>query len=111
LTAGIKDPMNCTFSQDYIYKGVAVLDAEGNKCKLRTAKDVARIILAQAHGWNRRCNQLKEELALKGFAPPFSNLKLESQLLIDDFIDNMIVVSIYMWTRRFCEVIRIDILL
>ncbi|KAK3751530.1 hypothetical protein QZH41_019423 [Actinostola sp. cb2023] len=89
---GIKDPMSCTFSQDYIYKGVAVLDAEGNKCKLRTAKDVARIILAQARGWNRRYNQLKDELVLKGFVPPFSNLKIESQLLIDDFVDNMIVV-------------------
>lgn len=85
--------MNCTFSQDYIYKGVAVLDAEGNKCKLRTAKDVARIILAQARGWNRRYNQLKEELVWKGFLPPFKSLKIESQLLIDDFVDNMIVVS------------------
>ncbi|KXJ13938.1 hypothetical protein AC249_AIPGENE23961 [Exaiptasia diaphana] len=90
---GIKDPMNCTFSQDYIYKGVAILDAEGNKCKLRTAKDVARIILAQARGWNRRYNQLKEQLIVKGFIPPFRSLKIESQLLIDDFVDNMIVKS------------------
>lgn len=85
--------MTCVFSQDYIYKGVAILDAEGNKCKLRTAKDVARIILAQARGWNRRYDQLKDELAKKQFEPPFKRLKIESQLLIDDFVDNMIVVS------------------
>ncbi|XP_032232309.2 uncharacterized protein LOC116614879 isoform X2 [Nematostella vectensis] len=92
ILLGSKDPMNCSYAQDYIYKGVAILDAEGNKCRLKNAKDVGRIILAQARGWNRRFNQVKEELGKKGFFPPFNKMMIESNLLIDDFVDSMIVV-------------------
>lgn len=85
--------MSCTYAQDFIYKGVAVLDNDGNKCRLRNAKDVARVILAKAHGWNSRNKEVMSELAKKGFFPPFDSLKLESHLLMDDFVESSVVVS------------------
>ena len=84
--------MNCGYAHDFIYKGVATLDSEGSKCRLRQARDVARVILAQAQGWKRRYDAVKSELALKGFFAPFDKLKLESHLLIDDYVNSMIVV-------------------
>ena len=84
--------MNCGYAHDFIYKGVATLDSEGSKCRLRQARDVARVILAQARGWDRRYTEMKNELAMKGFYAPFDKLKLESHLLMDDFVDSMIVV-------------------
>lgn len=84
--------MNCNYAQDFIYKGVAVLDSDGNKCRLRNAKDVARVILAKAHGWDSRYKEVLGELAKKGFFPPFDKLKLEGQLLMDDFVESSVVV-------------------
>lgn len=84
--------MSCNYAQDFIYKGVAVLDSDGNKCRLRNAKDVARVILAKAHGWNSRYTEVLGELSKKGFCPPFNKLKLEGQLLMDDFVESSVVV-------------------
>ena len=84
--------MSCTYAQDFIYKGVAILDNDGNKCRLRNAKDVARVILAKACGWNSRNKEVMSELEKKGFFPPFDSLKLESRLLMDDFVESSVVV-------------------
>ena len=84
--------MSCTYAQDFIYKGVAILDNDGNKCRLRNAKDVARVILAKACGWNSRNKEVMSELEKKGFFPPFDSLKLESHLLMDDFVESSVVV-------------------
>ena len=86
--------MNCSYAQDYVYKGIALFDADGNKCRLRNAKDVARIILAQAKGWDQRLGEIKDELAKKKFLPSFDSLKIDSHLLVDDFVDSTIVVSL-----------------
>ena len=91
--SGEKDPMNCNYAQDYIYKGIAHFDSDGNKCRLRHASDVARVILAQAKGWDRRLCELKEELAKKKLPFEFCKLKFDSHLLVDEFIDNVVVVS------------------
>ena len=84
--------MSCTYAQDFIYKGVAILDNDGNKCRLRNAKDVARVILAKACGWNSRNKEVMSELEKKGFFPPFDSLKLESHVLMDDFVESSVVV-------------------
>ncbi|CAH3136847.1 unnamed protein product [Pocillopora meandrina] len=89
---GQKNAMSCTYAQDFIYKGVAILDNDGNKCRLRNAKDVARVILAKACGWNSRNKEVMSELEKKGFFPPFDSLKLESHLLMDDFVESSVVV-------------------
>lgn len=86
--------MNCNYAQDFIYKGVAILDTDGNKCRLRSAKDVARVILAKAHGWDSRFTEVVGELAKKGFLPPFDSLKLEGHLLMDEFVESTVVVRI-----------------
>lgn len=90
---GQKDAMNCNYAQDFIFKGVAILDTDGNKCRLRNAKDVARVILAKAHGWDSRFKEVMGELAKKGFLPPFDRLKLEGHLLMDDFVESTVVVK------------------
>lgn len=84
--------MNCNYAQDFIYKGVAILDTDGNKCRLRSAKDVARVILAKARGWDSRFTEVKGELTKKGFLQPFDGLKLEGHLLMDEFVENTVVV-------------------
>lgn len=89
---GQKDVMNCNYAQDFIYKGVAVLDTDGNKCRLRNAKDVARVILAKASGWDSRYTEVMNELENKGFDPPFDKLKLEGHLLMDEFVESSVVV-------------------
>ncbi|CAH3018781.1 unnamed protein product [Porites evermanni] len=89
---GQKDPMNCNYAQDFIYRGVAILDADGNKCRLRNARDIARVILAKAHGWDSRYGEVMSELAKKGFFPPFDTLKLEGHLLMDDFVESSVVI-------------------
>jgi len=92
ILSGQKDAMNCSYAQDFIYKGVAILDTDGNKCRLRNAKDVARVILAKAHGWDSRFTEVVGELAKKGFLPPFDRLKLEGHLLMDEFVESTVVV-------------------
>ena len=92
IQTGQKNAMSCTYAQDFIYKGVAILDNDGNKCRLRNAKDVARVILAKACGWNSRNKEVMSELEKKGFFPPFDSLKLESHLLMDDFVESSVVV-------------------
>ena len=92
MQIGQKDAMNCNYAQDFIYKGVAVMDSDGNKCRLRNAKDVARVILAKAHGWDSRYTEVMNELGKKGFVPPFDKLKLEGHLLMDDFVESSVVV-------------------
>lgn len=89
--------MNCNYAQDFIYRGVAILDADGNKCRLRNARDIARVILAKAHGWDSRYGEVMSELAKKGFFPPFDTLKLEGHLLMDDFVESSVVVSLKCW--------------
>lgn len=68
------------------------MDSDGNKCRLRNAKDVARVILAKAHGWDSRYTEVMNELGKKGFVPPFDKLKLEGHLLMDDFVESSVVV-------------------
>ena len=84
--------MNCNYAQDFIYKGVAVLDTQTKKCRLRNAKDVARVILAKARGWDSRFDEVMGELEEKGFLPPFDGLKLGGHLLMDEFVENAVVV-------------------
>ena len=99
MPLGHKDAMNCSYAHDYIYKGVAILDAEGNKCRLRNARDVSRVILALARGWDARFSEVKFELAKKGFQTPFDSFKIESHMLMDDFVDSTVVVSEVQWPR------------
>ena len=73
---------------------MAILDTDGNKCRLRNAKDVARVILAKAHGWDSRFTEVVGELAKKGFLPPFDRLKLEGHLLMDEFVESTVVVRL-----------------
>lgn len=92
ILKGQKDAMNSGYAQDFIYKGVALLDTDGSKCRLRSAKDVSRVILARARGWDKRFNEVTEELTKKGFLPPFDKLKLEGRMLMDEFVENTVVV-------------------
>lgn len=84
--------MSCNYAQDFIYKGVAILDTQTKKCRLRNAKDVARVILAKARGWDSRFAEVMGELAKKSFLPPFDGLKLGGHLLMDEFVENAVVV-------------------
>lgn len=97
--------MNCNYAQDFIYKGVAVLDTDGNKCRLRNAKDVARVILAKASGWDSRYTEVMNELENKGFDPPFDKLKLEGHLLMDEFVESSVVVREHSLHAHLCAIV------
>ncbi|XP_046839524.1 uncharacterized protein LOC124433781 isoform X2 [Xenia sp. Carnegie-2017] len=87
-----KNPMFSQLAQDYIYKGVSHLENKGSRFQLRKAMDVARVIITTANGWDARKKEMENSLAEKGVPSPTKILKLESQMLIDDFIDNSVVV-------------------
>lgn len=88
-----KNPMFSQLAQDYIYKGVSHLENKGSRFQLRKAMDVARVIVTTANGWDARKKEIVNSLAEKGVPSPTKILKLESQMLIDDFIDNSVVVG------------------
>ena len=94
LVLGIKDPLQCSIADDYTYKGVVLLQYQTGRCRLKQARDVGRVILAAARGWDSRNKELINELARKGFVTDFDSLKTESVSLIDDYVDHMVIVSI-----------------
>ena len=80
-------------AEDYIQKGVLMLQHQTGKCRLKKAKDIARVILAAARGWQSRKIELTNALEAQGFAPPFDALKSECKSLIEDYVDHMVIVS------------------
>jgi hypothetical protein len=84
--------MICQFAQDFIYKGVAHLENKGARLALRKAMDVARVIITTAKGWDARKKEIMQTLADKGITTVPKGLKLQSQMLVDDFIENSVVV-------------------
>lgn len=80
------------FAQDFIYKGVAYLENKGARFQLRTACDVARVIISRAIGWDARKKDITQALADKAINCRLKELKLQSQMLIDDFIESSFVV-------------------
>ena len=90
---GVKNPLECSIAEDYIYKAVVVLEYQTGKCRLKQAKEVARVILAAARGWDIRNRELLDAMEARGFFPPFVSLKHESKTLMDDFVDHMVIVS------------------
>ncbi len=90
---GIKDPLQCSIANDYIYKGVVLLQYQTGRCRLKQARDVARVILAAARGWDSRNKELTNALISKGCQPPFDYLSPESVSLMEDYIDHMVIVS------------------
>ena len=80
-------------AEDYIQKGVLILQHQNGKCRLKKANDVARVILAAARGWQSRTTELKNALKAKKLAFPFDTLSSECKTLIDDYIDHMVIVS------------------
>ena len=81
-------------SQDFIYKGVAHLENKGARFQLRKAVDVARVIITTANGWDTRKKEITQTLADKGITTVTKSLKLQSQMLVDDFIENSVVVCL-----------------
>ena len=90
---GLKEPLKCSMAEDYIQKGVLILQHQNGKCRLKKANDVARVILAAARGWQSRTTELKNALKAKKLAFPFDTLSSECKTLIDDYIDHMVIVS------------------
>lgn len=80
------------FAQNFIYKGVAHLENKGARFQLRGAVDIARVIITTANGWDSRKKELTQALADKGITCDVKELKLQSQMLIDDFIESSFVV-------------------
>ena len=80
-------------AQDFIYKGVAHLENKGSRFQLRKAAAVARVIITTAIGWDGRKKDITQTFADKGITIAPKALKLQSQMLVDDFIENSIVVS------------------
>lgn len=107
---GMKNPLQCSMAEDYIQKGVLTLQHQTGKCKLKKAKDIARVILAAARGWQSRRTELIRILEAKGFAPPFNLLKAECKALIEDYVDHMVIVSSLFINTKFlfmiCTVLR-----
>ena len=81
------------FAQDFVYKGVAHLENKGTRFNLRKAMDVARIIITTAYGWHLRKEEIMQALTDKAITTVTKGLKLQSQMLVDDFIENSVVVS------------------
>ena len=79
-------------AQDFIYKGVGHLENKGARFQLRKAVDVARVIITTANGWDARKKEITHTLAEKGITTVPKELKLQSQMLVDDFIENSVVV-------------------
>jgi hypothetical protein len=84
--------MICQLAQDFIYKGVAHLENKGARLPLRKALDVARVIITTAKGWDARKKEITQTLAGKAITTVPKGLKLQSQMLVDDFIENSVVV-------------------
>ena len=84
------------------------MDTDGNKCRLRNAKDVARVILAKASGWNSRYTEVMDELEKKGFDAPFDKLKLEGHLLMDEFVESSVVVRKHSLCTSVCRCLTIQ---
>ena len=84
--------MICQLAQDFIYKGVAHLENKGTRLPLRKALDVARVIITTAKGWDARKKEITQTLVDRGIATVPKGLKLQSQMLVDDFIENSVVV-------------------
>ena len=80
-------------AEDYIQKGVLILQHQNGKCRLKKANDVSRVILAAARGWQSRSIELKNALQAARIVPPFDKLKPECNTMIDDYIDHMVIVS------------------
>lgn len=80
-------------AEDFIQKGVLILQHQNGRCRLKKAQDVSRVILAAARGWQNRSVELKIALEAKRLAPPFAALKSECKTLIDDYVDHMVIVS------------------
>eukprot|EP00794_Sanderia_malayensis_P006070 gene6070-6772_t len=89
---GTKDPLQCSIANDFIYKGVVLLQYQTGRCRLKQARDVARVILAAARGWDNRNKELNLALLSKGCYPPFDDLGPESLSLMDDYVDHMVIV-------------------
>ena len=87
------------FAQDFIYKGVAYLENKGSRFQLRKGFDVARMIITRANGWDIRKKEITEALAEKTITSAVKELKLQSQMLIDDFIESSFVVCVTLITR------------
>ena len=90
---GLKEPLQCSMAEDFIQKGVLILQHQNGRCRLKKAQDVSRVILAAARGWQNRSMELKIALEAKGLTPPFETLKSECKTLIDDYVDHMVIVS------------------
>lgn len=97
--------MNCNYVQDFIYKGVVVLDIDGNKCRLRNVKDVVRVILVKVFGWDLRYIEVMNELENKGFDLLFDKLKFEGYLLMDEFVESFVVVREYLLYVYLCVIV------
>lgn len=82
-------------AHDFIYKGVGHLENKGARFQLRKAVDVARVIITTANGWDARKKEITHTLAEKGITTVTKELKLQSQMLVDDFIENSVVVCIH----------------
>jgi len=89
---GLKEPLKCSMAEDYIQKGVLVLQHQNGKCRLKKPNDVARVILAAARGWQSRTTELKNALKAKKLTFSLDTLRSECRTLIDDYIDHMVIV-------------------
>ena len=102
--AGLKDPLQCSMAEDFVQKGVVMLQHQTGKCRLKQAKDVARVILAAARGWHSRNTELTSIMETKGFVHPFEYLKPECKSLIEDYVDHMVIVRIQFSCTNQCKV-------
>lgn len=71
---------------------MVLLDIDGSKCRFRSVKDVFRVILVRVRGWDKRFNEVIEELIKKGFLLLFDKLKFEGRMFMDEFVENIVVV-------------------
>lgn len=98
---GGKDPMLSQFAQDFIYKGVANLENKGARFQLRKACDIARVIITRANGWDSRKREIVGALSDKAITCEVKELKLQSQTLVEDFIESSFVVcSLYVQVKN-----------
>ncbi len=90
---GMKDPLQCYIANDYVYKGVVLLEYQSGRCRLKQAKEVARVILAAARGWDSRNKELTNCLISKGCEVTSEFMKPDSLSLMEDYVDHMVIVS------------------
>ena len=81
-------------AEDFVQKGVVVLQHQTGKCRLKRAKDIARVILAAARGWQSRNSELTSLMESRGFVSPLDKLKPECKSLMEDYVDHMVIVRI-----------------